>query len=97
VQAGFPISKIPKDKEGNEIWRRMPELRVSELHPDTVKLEIFECMNYDKEERRCNDYSNRPEICSNFVCTDSDSEKNIEEEYTKVITEKFYKISIENT
>jgi Fe-S-cluster containining protein len=65
VKAGFPMSQIPKDKNGKEIWEKKPEMRIPEAHPDTIRLDIFECLNYNKEEKKCDDYENRPDICRN--------------------------------
>jgi Fe-S-cluster containining protein len=52
---GFPFRKR------DEIWT--PHESV-----DGIKLEVYDCENYDKEKGVCTDYENRPEVCRNTTC-----------------------------
>ena len=65
---------------------------IPEDHPETVKLAIFECINYDKEKKECKDYKNRPKICRNSWCIDKDSKDSLHDQYKSMTDGKFYKI-----
>ena len=80
---GEDMQKLPfVDKE--ELW-------VSEAHPDTVRLEAYDCKLYDQTSGLCLDYDNRPEICKNTKCGafDLDDEKAQEKMVKKIKDEKF--------
>ena len=49
-------------KDRKEIW-------ISEKHPETVKLETFDCDLYDEKDGLCKDYENRRDICKKTTCT----------------------------
>jgi len=88
----FTDADIPQNSKWEKIWIRKNEIRVSENHSDTVKLDIFECINYDKETKKCKDYENRPPICHNSWCADTNSCKSIHEQHKSATSEKFIKI-----
>lgn len=89
----FNDSDIPLNEKWEKIWIPKDETWVSERYPDSVKLDIFECVNYDKETRKCKDYENRPPICHNSWCIDHTSEKSIHDQYKETIQEKFFIIN----
>ncbi len=46
---------------------------VSEDTPDGIKLNAYECENFDDNTGLCKDYENRPEICQNSTCEDEET------------------------
>ncbi len=89
----FADSDIPLNEKWEKIRIRKDEIRVSESHPDTVKLDIFECINYDKQTKMCKDYDNRPVICYNSWCIDHDSKQSIHDQHRLTIAENFFIIN----
>lgn len=67
------------------------ELWVSEQHPDTVKLETFDCQLYDEQSGKCRDYGNRPDVCKKTTCGafDTDEEEQQRQAIDEVRKEKF--------
>lgn len=59
------------------------ELWISKQHPDTVKIEAYDCKLYDEKSGQCLDYENRPEICKNTTCDAFDT--NDEEQQRRAI------------
>lgn len=92
VRAGFPESKIPKNKSGEPIWHKRAEILVPEEHPDTVRLETYDCDHLDHETGRCKEYEDRPEICKSSGCVDETSSESEGEQYKKTVEQKFLKI-----
>jgi len=62
---GDKIKDLPFDERG-EIW-------IPENHPDTVKIETYNCRLHDEKTGKCLDYENRPEICRNTTCAAFDT------------------------
>ena len=88
VNSGFPI---PKDENGNEIWKQREELLAPEDRIDTDRVSTFDCINYDKEKGQCLNYEKRPAICRNTSCI-TDQSGNIDEQHKKATEVKFIKI-----
>lgn len=93
VNQTFPDNKIPRDKNNDKIWVERDEILIPELHPETVKLKTFDCVNLDNETGKCKDYENRPEICKNSGCIDEASDKSIDEQHEKTVNEKFISLN----
>lgn len=78
---------MPKDKDGNPLRIAKDELRAPEIDIDTKRIQIYECLLYDKDKKICSDHENRPNICRNTSCVDKDSDATIDkqhERYTKI-------------
>ncbi|MBI5076947.1 YkgJ family cysteine cluster protein [Candidatus Falkowbacteria bacterium] len=72
-------------KEREEIW-------IPKEHPDTVRLEAYDCALFDEKTGLCKDYEKRPSVCRDTQCrafeTDNANEQKKIIEKNK--TEKFY-------
>ncbi|MFH1098613.1 MAG: hypothetical protein V1723_01680 [Candidatus Uhrbacteria bacterium] len=49
VNRFFPEDKIPKNKKGEKLWRQREEILIPKDDIDAVKLDSYDCVNYDKE------------------------------------------------
>lgn len=83
----FPKDRIPKDENGKEIWKPIG-LAALEGNPD-MRVEAYECENYDKESGLCREYDKRPEICKNTSCLDENSDLPADEQHKKFVKDKF--------
>jgi Fe-S-cluster containining protein len=90
----FPESKIPINKKGEKIWKKRNEILIPENEIDTVRLEAYDCDNFDNEIGKCKDYENRPEVCKNTSCIKDELEEGVDEQHKKFINQKF--ITIKN-
>jgi Fe-S-cluster containining protein len=82
--------KIPKDETGNHTRKkREGELWISEEHPESVKLEIYDCLLYDENIKICRHYEKRPEICHNITCIQENNIISHDEQHTKLVTTPF--------
>lgn len=70
------------------------EMLVSEDHPDTVKVEGYECDFFDRESGKCLEYEGRPDICKKTSCQafETENESEQREIIKKINQEKFIKI-----
>lgn len=89
---GFSDFNKPKDKNGNDIWKDTGETWIPESQPDSVRVMTFNCINHDKENNRCKDYENRPDICRKTSCVEEECDKSIDEQHKELVNEKFFKI-----
>ncbi len=80
---------IPKDSEGNDLWIKTGEELAPEEKIETVRIDTYECKNFNKETGLCEDYENRPQICKNSGCVDKKSELSVDDQYNKNINTKF--------
>lgn len=92
VSSRFPEEEIPKDKDGNLIWKKRDEIIAPEETWEVQKLKTFDCVKYNKNSGLCEDYDNRPEICKETSCIDENSSKTIDEQHKETINSKFIKI-----
>lgn len=83
---------IPKDKDNNPLWIAKEEIRVPETDIDTRRIQIYECLLYDKDKKICKEYENRPDICRNTSCIDEFLDITIDEQHKKLIETNFIKI-----
>jgi Fe-S-cluster containining protein len=93
VRRFFPDENIPVDKEGNKIWIENNELLAPEKHPDSIRLRSFECLKLN-EKGKCGIYEDRPQICRNTSCIESNSDEGTDEQHKRFVNEKFFKIPI---
>ncbi len=91
-RTGLSDFKIPKDENGKDIWEETDNILAPENHPETIIVKEFKCVNHDKENNRCRDYENRPDICRNTSCISPESKESIEEQHKKMTSEKFLKM-----
>lgn len=65
-------------------------------HPDTIKLKIYRCINFNSKTGLCNDYENRPDICKNTQCSvfNTADPKKQSEIIEKIKSEKFLRIAL---
>ena len=87
----MPPELIPKDKDGNDLWKKRRELLVPVDNPEE-KLETYDCKNFDRKTGKCLDYENRPNICRGSGCIDPDSSESKENQFKKLSEKKFFKI-----
>ena len=83
---------IPKDSNGNPIWIPKWEIWVPEKDIDTKRIQIYECLLYDKENKLYKEYKKRPNICRNTSCTDKQSNESIDKQHKKFTQVDFIKI-----
>lgn len=91
VKVNLGFNRIPKDSKGNDIWVREDEIWIPHSNPDTVKVAIYKCLNYDQETKKCLDYDNRPTICHNSWCIDPNSKHTRDKQHKNLIETEFYK------
>ena len=87
VPRPFPAEEVPKDSEGNQLWTK----RDTTLRPEDqehMKLDAYDCKNFDPSTGKCKDYENRPDICKNSGCVDSSSPMSAEEQYQEMKKKK---------
>ncbi len=82
---------LPKDKDGNPLFTNKKEFLFSKDNPDTEKFQTFECKNFDKDTGLCKDYENRPDLCRNTSCIDSNQKEKSEDEQHEDFINKFEK------
>ncbi len=82
----------PKDDSGNPLWIPLQEVRAPEKNIDTVRVQVYKCLLYDKNTKLCTNYENRPEICRNTSCIDDKSQETIDEQHKKSIQTDFIKM-----
>lgn len=85
----FPEDKIFVDNNGKKIWNKRDEILIPESHIETVKLDAFDCVNYESKTGLCKDYENRPDICRNSSCIHEDSDLTQDEQQKRMAEEKF--------
>lgn len=90
VQEDFPESNIPINESGEKIWIKRDELYIPEDHPETVRLQAYDCLNYDHQSKKCKTHETRPEICRNTSCIDKDSIDSIDRQHQRSISQKFF-------
>ena len=56
-------------------------MRPSKKNPDTQKIWLYECLLFDKTMGKCKAYEQRPDICRNTSCINSESDKSIDDQY----------------
>lgn len=88
IRSGF---NSPLDKNGNKIWKETGDILAPVENFEKVKVITFDCINYDKENGKCLDYENRPEICRNTTCI-RDENGDIDEQHKQMTEVKFIKI-----
>jgi len=88
----YKWTPIPKDEYWNDLWENINEVRIPEKHPDTVRLEVYNCLWYDKDQKKCKEYSKRPEICNKTNCIDWDKNISIDKQHKEMIEQGFIKI-----
>lgn len=84
---------VPKDNNWNPLWISKEEIWVDEKNIDTKRIQIYECLLYNKENNNCKDYKNRPDICRNTSCIDKNSTTTIDNQQQKAIQTIFIKIT----
>ncbi|MFA4871816.1 MAG: YkgJ family cysteine cluster protein [Patescibacteria group bacterium] len=89
----FPDEKIPINENGQKIWKRRDEIFRSAEH-ESVRLDVYDCINFDPKTGRCTDYAGRPEICRQTSCINSESSESIDEQHRKMTSEKFISVPI---
>lgn len=94
LRYGFPEKQIPKDKDGDPLWVKRPEILIPKTAPDTDRIETFDCKNFEPETGLCADYDNRPDICRNSSCIKETSSEDPDEQHRKTVEEEFYKIEL---
>jgi Fe-S-cluster containining protein len=90
IRVGVPV-EIPKDKNGNPIWKDRNEIIAPEDKIDTTRIKTYDCVNFDKSTNKCLDYENRPDICRNTSCI-TDKNGSIDEQHEKVTKVNFVKL-----
>lgn len=85
----FPDDKIPTDKNGDKIWKERDEIYIPKDFIDKVKLKTYDCIYFDKINKKCLQYEKRPLICRKVSCIDENSSETIDEQYRKIISGKF--------
>lgn len=83
--------ELPKDKNGNDIWKEREEILVPEDMIEKVKIVTFDCLNYDKDTGKCLDYENRPDLCRGTTCI-KDELGDIDKQHKEFTEIKFVKI-----
>lgn len=83
---------IPKDSEWKDIWIKRKEIWISEKYIDSVRLEIYDCILYDKNIWLCSAYENRPEICNKSWCFDKKTWELSDEVRKRFISDVFIKL-----
>lgn len=73
------VSKIT-DTTWKQIWKYI-WMRPSKKNPDTQKIWLYECLLFDKTMGKCKAYEQRPDICRNTSCINSESDKSIDDQY----------------
>ena len=81
-------TEVPKDENGF-IRAKRDEMRIPEKHPDSIRLEIYDCLRYDGNKKHCLNYENRPSICRNTTCI-NDEGWDINKQYENLTNETFY-------
>ena len=79
----------PKKKEGEELWTRDKVLIDPNLDDD-VRLQSYNCVNFDPKTGLCKDHENRPDICRNSSCIDENSTESIDIQHKRVTESKLY-------
>lgn len=85
----FSDEKIPKDKDGNQIWKDRKEIVTPSNETERVRLKTFDCELLDSDTGRCKDYENRPEICRHTSCIDMGSSKRSDEQHQEAVEKEF--------
>lgn len=83
--------ELPKDKEGNDLWKSRGEIIAPEDRVEKVRIATFDCVNYDKDTGKCLDYENRPDICKDTTCV-HDENGDVDEQHKKATKIKFVKL-----
>lgn len=83
---------IPKNDSGEEIWTDRDEILAPLNGIDRIRVKTYDCKNYNHDSGLCNDYENRPDICKNTSCINSDSNEDKEEQCRKLINTEFLKL-----
>ena len=86
---GFPQEKIPLGKDGRPLWRERAEILIPTDRIDTDRLQTYDCKNYDRDSGQCLDYVDRPDICRNTSCIDSDSSEGEDVQFDRVVRQEF--------
>lgn len=91
---GYDPSKIPvpKDSDGNPLRIAKDEIWAPEIDIDTKRVQIYDCLLYDKDNKNCKDYENRPKICRNTSYIDNESKESIDKQHKETIKTIFIKM-----
>ncbi|MFH0804557.1 MAG: YkgJ family cysteine cluster protein [Candidatus Zambryskibacteria bacterium] len=89
----LPEEEIPKGTDGNNLWQKRKELLMPDNKPGEIKLETYDCKNFNHENGLCRDYENRPDICRGSGCVDPNIKESEEEQFKKLSEQKFIKIT----
>lgn len=84
-------NKLPKDKKGDPLFINLKKFIYLKNESERSKLQTFECKNFDKETGLCKDYENRPNICRNTSCVNSNEKIKTEEDQYNEFKNKFEK------
>ncbi|MCX5839728.1 MAG: YkgJ family cysteine cluster protein [Deltaproteobacteria bacterium] len=84
-----PDDKIPTNKNGDKIWKERDEIYIPKDFIDKVKLNTYDCIYFDKINKKCLQYEKRPLICRKVSCVDENSLETIDEQYRKIISSIF--------
>lgn len=93
IESRFKVmaSELPKDKNNKTIFQDTYEVWVPEKNPDSGRLRIFTCNNYNKDTGKCENYENRPNLCRNTSCVDPKLNESISKQRKKLTETKFFK------
>lgn len=83
---------VPTDKNWNPIRIILPEIRAPEKHIETIRLELYTCIYYDKKKKICKNHENRPNICRNTSCFDPECSDTLDKQYENLVASTFIKI-----
>ncbi|MCX6731833.1 MAG: YkgJ family cysteine cluster protein [Candidatus Parcubacteria bacterium] len=92
VRRFFPKEMIPGDTKGNKLWQKRRELLIPESQSEEVKIETYDCKNFDQKTGLCKDYEHRPDIRRKSGCVDINSSVPANEQFKKIQKRKFITI-----
>lgn len=88
VHKDFPDDNIPKDKNGQTLWKERDEYLVPESEMEKTALKTFDCVLHDESTGLCKDYEHRPDICRKTSCI-QDRDGDIYERHRQATEENF--------
>lgn len=59
---------VPQNNAGEKIWIPLEGNRAPKWVSRNIRLQLYTCINFDKENGLCKDYDNRPDQCRNTNC-----------------------------
>lgn len=83
--------EIPKDKDGNYLWKKRDEVLAPLGSFETTRIQTFDCKNFDRKNGKCLDYENRPEVCKNTSCI-KDKTGDIDEQHKAVVDAPLFRV-----